>query len=153
MRERIRDVMTKDPACSTPDTTIEEAARMMVDHDCGAIPVVGDPIARMPLGIITDRDIVTRTIAKGRDPMGLTVRDCMTSPAVTVVDDALLHECVDLLELSQIRRVIVVDASGACVGIVAQADIARHASKRETGELVREVSKPAAPTLASTFAS
>ncbi len=153
MRARVRDVMTKDPACCTPDTTIEAAARMMVECDCGALPVVGDPVTRMPLGIITDRDIVTRAIAKGLDPMSLTVRDCMTSPAVTVVDDALLHDCVQLLELSQIRRAIVVDASGGCVGIVAQADIARHASKRETGELVRQVSKPAVPTFASTFAS
>ena len=141
--------MTKDPACCTPDTSIEAVSRMMVENDCGAIPVVGDLTARMPLGIITDRDIVTRSIGKGRDPMDLSVRDCMTSPAVTVVEDTRLHECVQLLGVSQIRRVIVVDRSGGCIGIVAQADIAEHASKRETGDLVREVSEPTVPMFVS----
>lgn len=145
----VRDVMTKAPACCTPDTTLEEVAHMMVERDCGAIPIVGDLTTRMPLGIITDRDIVTRTLAKGRDPKGMTVRDCMTTPAVTIVEQARLHECVQLLELSQIRRVIVIDSSGACVGIVAQADIARHASKRETGDLVQQVSKPSVPVFVS----
>ena len=145
---RIQDVMTRNPVCCTPETSIEDVARIMVDRDCGAVPVVGDLFARQPLGIITDRDIVTRAIAAGRDPMHLTVRDCMTTPAVTIVEDARLHDCVQLLELSQIRRAIVVDASGGCCGIVAQADIAGHASKRETGDLVQKVSRPFAPALA-----
>ena len=83
------------------------------------------------------------------DPMELTVRACMTSPAVTIVEGTRVHDCVELLELSQIRRVLVVDDGGACIGIVAQADIARHASKRETGDLVREVSKPNVPAFVS----
>jgi CBS domain-containing protein len=140
--------MTRDPLCCTPDTSVAEAARMMTEHDVGALPVVGDLAARMPLGMITDRDIVTRTIAVGRDPMGLTVRDCMTAPAETITEATKLHECVRLLETDQIRRVIVVDANGACSGIVAQADIALHASRRETGDLVREVSRPSAAAAA-----
>ncbi len=146
---RVRDVMTRDPICCTPDMSIADAARLMADRDCGALPVVGDLGGRMPIGIITDRDIVTRTLAKGRDPMHLTVRDCMTSPATTVVEDLSLHRCVELLELGQIRRAIVVDSVGAVSGVVAQADVARHASKRATGDLVREVSKPSVPALAS----
>jgi CBS domain-containing protein len=66
----------------------------------------------------------------------------MTSPAVTVAEDEDLGDVVDLLERRQIRRAIVVDQNGAVSGIVAQADIAAHASKRKTGELVREVSQP-----------
>ena len=145
---RVRDVMTRDPVCCTPDTSLAAAARLMVDCDCGALPVVGDLSGRMPLGVITDRDIVTRVIAQGRDPAMLTVRDCMTAPAITILADTKLHECVEMLELCQIRRVIVVDDTGACVGMVAQADIALHASKRETGDLVRAVSKPAQPAFA-----
>jgi CBS domain-containing protein len=145
---QIRDVMTGNPVCCTPETSIEDVARVMVECDCGAVPVVGDRFSRLPLGIITDRDIVTRAIAAGHDPMDLTARDCMTTPAVTIVEDANLRDCVQLLELSQIRRVIVVDASGGCCGIVAQADIASHASKRETGDLVQKVSQPSAPALA-----
>jgi CBS domain-containing protein len=137
--------MTRNPVCCTADTPIADAARLMSEHDCGAIPVVGDLATRLPIGIITDRDIVVRAIAQGRDPMDLAVRDCMTAPPATVVEDTSVHDCVELLELGQIRRVIVVDDRGACSGIVAQADIARNASKRETGDLVREVSKPSAP--------
>jgi CBS domain-containing protein len=140
--------MTRDPACCTPDTSLVDAARLMVERDCGALPVVGDPGGRKPLGIITDRDIVARSIAKGLDPMMLTVRDCMTSPAVTIIEDARLHECVQILELAQIRRMIVVDSSGACCGMVAQADIALHASRREAGDLIREVSRPSMPVFA-----
>jgi CBS domain-containing protein len=146
---RVRDVMTRNPVCCTADTALYEVARLMAHHDCGAIPVVGDLATRMPVGIVTDRDIVTRTIAAGRDPLTLTVRDCMTSPAVTIVEDTKVHDCVELQELSQIRRVIVVDSAGACCGIVSQADIALHASKRETGDLVREVSKPVTPAFVS----
>jgi len=145
---RVRDLMTKNPVCCTPDISLANAARMMVVYDCGALPVVGDLAGRMPLGIITDRDIVTRAIASDHDPMTMTVRDCMTSPPTTIVEDATVHECVELLELSQIRRVIVVDATGACCGIVAQADIALHSSKRETGALVHEVSKRTSPAFA-----
>jgi CBS domain-containing protein len=127
---------------------IEVAARLMVARDCGAIPVVGDLVTKLPIGLITDRDIVTRTIAQGRDPMTMTVRDCMTAPALTVFDSMSLHECVKMLELSQIRRAIVTDARGEVVGMIAQADIALHASKREAGELVREISRATAPALA-----
>lgn len=134
--------MTKQPVCCTPEMSLEVVARMMVQHDCGAIPVVGDLATRLPIGLITDRDIVTRTVAHGRNPIDLTARDCMTSPAVTIDDATRLQDCVESLELGQIRRMLVVDASGSCIGIVAQADIAAHASKRQTGDLVREVSKP-----------
>jgi CBS domain-containing protein len=131
--------------CCLPDTPLADVARLMVEHDCGSIPVVADTVGRKPVGIITDRDIVTRTLALGRDPMALRVRDCMTSPAVTIVEDAHLGDCVDLLERGQIRRAIVIDDVGRCIGIVAQADIAQHASKRETGDLVQEVSRPSTP--------
>lgn len=145
---QLQDVMTKDPVCCTPDTTIAAVARMMFERDCGAIPVVADLTSRTPVGIITDRDIVTRTLAQGIDPRGLSVRECMTAPAVTIPDDANLDDCVELLQLGQLRRVIVIDRAGACVGIIAQADIARCASKRETGDLVREVSKRTEPAFA-----
>jgi CBS domain-containing protein len=146
---RVRDVMTRNPVCCTPDTPIELISRVMAERDCGSIPVVDDLIERRPVGIITDRDIVTRGLGTGRDPMQLVVRNCMTSPAVTIVEDASLHDCVELLELGQIRRVIVIDAAGRCSGIVAQADIAQYASKRETGDLVQEVSRPSEPAFVS----
>jgi CBS domain-containing protein len=138
---RVRELMTREPVCCTPDMRVDTVARMMSTLDCGAIPVVGDLVRCMPLGIVTDRDIVTRVIAMGRDPREVAVRDCMTAPAITVAEDSMVHECLELLESSQIRRVLVLDERGTCSGIVSQADIARNATKRETGDLVREVSR------------
>ena len=137
---RVRDVMTAEPTCCTPDTSLEAIARLMVDLDCGAIPVVGDLAARFPVGMVTDRDIVIRTLAAGRNPLELTARDIMTMPAITIVGETLLQDCLDILELNQIRRMIVVDHDGRCCGIISQADIAECASRRTAGELVHEVS-------------
>ena len=139
---QVKEIMTPDPACCTPDTMLQRVGEMMVEHDCGEIPVVENMANMLPVGVVTDRDITCRTIARGLNPLIMTVADCMTVPAVTVMPDMTFEECCRVMEENQIRRVPVVDASGACVGIVAQADIARHASKHDVGEVVREVSEP-----------
>jgi CBS domain-containing protein len=137
--------MTADPTCCTPDTSLEAIARLMVDLDCGAIPVVGDLAARLPVGMITDRDIVIRTLAAGLNPFARAVRDCMTMPAITVIGETLLADVLEILEMNQIRRMIVVDHDGRCCGIISQADIAQCASRRTAGELVHEVSHRFSP--------
>lgn len=139
---QVKDIMTPDPVCCTPDSTLQRAAEMMVENDCGEIPVVENMATMIPVGVITDRDITCRTVARGLNPLTMTAADCMTMPPVTVMPDMTLEECCRVMEENQIRRVVVVDAGGACCGIVAQADIARHASKRDAGEVVREVSEP-----------
>ena len=139
---QVKEIMTPDPVCCTPDTTLQRVAEMMVEHDCGEIPVVENMANMLPVGVITDRDITCRTLARGLNPLIMTAADCMTTSPITVMPDMTLEECCRLMEEEQIRRVVVVDASGACVGIVAQADIARHASKHDAGEVVREVSEP-----------
>jgi CBS domain-containing protein len=113
---------------------------MMVDCDCGEIPVVDD--AGRPVGVITDRDITCRAVAQGRNPLQLSAQDCMTGPALTVTPETSLADCCRLLEENQIRRVPVVDDTGCCIGIVSQSDVARHASKRTTAEVVQRVSEP-----------
>ena len=140
----VQDIMTEDPACCTPETGLQEVARMMVDCDCGCIPVVDDDDARMPVGMITDRDITCRVVAQGKNPLDLTARDAMTSTVVSVTPDTSLENCLNLMEESQIRRIAVVDEQGAVCGIVAQADIANNAGPRQTAEVVQEVSKSAA---------
>jgi CBS domain-containing protein len=137
---KVRDVMTRQPRCCIPDDTLETAARRMVECDCGALPVIGE-LDRIPVGIITDRDIVVRAVAAQQGTQHR-VRDCMTTPAITVTEQTDLDECIELLERAQIRRMIVVDDRGRCTGIVAQADVAGHTSKRRTGELLRCVSRP-----------
>ena len=136
---RVKEIMTADPTCCGPDTSLQEAAKMMADEDCGCLPVVDQD--KKPLGTITDRDITCRAVAEGRNPLDLTVEDCMTSPAITVSESADFEECCRLMEDNQIRRMLVVDESGACCGIVAQADIALSASEEVSGDLVKGVSQ------------
>jgi CBS domain-containing protein len=146
---QVKDVMTPDPACCTRDTGLQEVAQMMIDHDCGEIPVVEDQKGKLPIGVITDRDIVCRTVAKGLNPLDLTVADGMSTPCVTVTPETSLEECCRVLEDNQIRRVPVVDAAGSCCGIVALADIALHTKESVAGEVVKEVSEPSAAASAA----
>ena len=136
---QVKDIMTTDPACCTPATKIQEAVRLMIDYDCGEIPVVDDFKTAMPVGVITDRDITCRTVGKGLNPLEMQVGDVMSTPLVSVMPDNTLDECYQLLEQNQIRRIPVVDAGGKCVGIVALADIARNVSKADSGEILNQV--------------
>lgn len=138
---KVNEIMTAVPAVCGPDTPLEEVARTMVGRDCGAIPVVSKDSSEVA-GIITDRDMIVRAVAEGRNPLALTASSCMTSPVFTIREDASLDACTDLMESKKVRRVPVVSATGALVGIVAQADVARHASRKDAGELVRDVSAP-----------
>ena len=143
MSDPVRNIMTRNPTCCTTETTLQQAAKMMVDHDCGCIPVVGED-GRSPIGTITDRDIACRAVATGKNPLELSVKDCMSTDAVSISEEAKLDECVHLMEKHKIRRILVVDSFGHCCGIVAQADIARYADKKKTGEVVQQVSQPSA---------
>jgi CBS domain-containing protein len=139
---KLKDVMCSDPQCCTPKSTIQEAARMMVDCDCGAIPVVEDKGSRIPIGIITDRDIACRAVAKGLDPARATVAECMSTQLATVNANTSIEECCQIMEQRQVRRLLALDQGGRIVGIVSQADIALNLSEHETAEVVKEVSQP-----------
>ena len=136
----VQSIMTPDPACCTASTPLRDVARMMVDHDCGQIPVVDE--AQRPIGVVTDRDIAVRVVAEGRDANEATAGDAMSSPARTVSADTSLKDCLCVMEADQIRRVPVTDASGKLVGMVSLADIALANKPQATAELVREVSEP-----------
>ena len=139
MSKLAKDVMTPEPQCCSPETPLNEVANLMVEADCGEIPVV-DGSNRL-IGVVTDRDIVCRVVAKGKDPSSCTAQDAMTQPVVAVLADTTLDEIVAVMEENQIRRVPVVDAAGCCCGIVSQADVAMVARESEVGEMVREVSR------------
>src|SRR5713101_5397255 len=150
---QVREMMTTDPACCTADTSLPEVARMMVDQDCGEIPVIDNNSSKVPIGVVTDRDIVCRTIANGLNPVELTAADCMSKPIVTVTADMSLEECCRLMEEKLIRRVPVVDGRGSITGIIALADIALHSGKNVAGHIVKEVSEPSAPASAASAAA
>jgi len=138
----VRDVMTHDPVCCTPETPLERVARLMIEYDCGAIPVIRDEDDYRPIGVITDRDIVVRALAEGRNPLNLVANDCMSNSCVTVGPEAALDECCRVMEAYQVRRVMVVDARGEVVGLVAQADLAGAGSEDEIAQVVKGISQP-----------
>ena len=138
----VERIMTSDPACCTPDTPLQEVARLMVENDCGQIPVVENGSSRRTVGVITDRDIVCRTLARGENPLNLTAEHIMTRPVLTVRPDTKVEECCRLMEERQVRRAPVEDESGRCCGIISLADIAQNLSEKTTGEVVRTVSQP-----------
>ena len=139
---QVREVMTKSPICCSPDTTLNEVARLMVEYDCGQIPVV-EGTRKRPVGVITDRDITCRAVAEGRNPLTLSAKDCMSTPVVSVTPDTAVEECCRLMEERQLRRVPVVDEGGACCGIVSQADLALRMANGHATQLVKAISRPA----------
>ena len=139
MAKLARDVMTPEPAYCSATATLDLVAKMMVQNNCGEIPIVDS--SNRPIGVVTDRDIVCRVVAEGKNPVGHTVQEAMTRPVVTVSADTPIDRVVAMMEEHQIRRVPVVDADGCCAGIIAQADVARQSAPQEVGELVREVSR------------
>lgn len=114
---------------------------MMLEHDCGVIPVVEDKIDFKPVGIITDRDIVCRTVAWGENPLEIKVSECMSKPCVTVEPETTVKDCCKVMEDYKIRRVPVVDVLGRCCGIISQADIATHYLRDEITEVLEKVSQ------------
>ena len=145
MGTKVQDVMSTRPRCVSPDTPVTEAAELMESEDVGSLPVLeGDELA----GMITDRDIVIRAIARGKDPRGMPVREISTRDVVAIRGDEDLSEALKLMASHQVRRLPVVDASNHLVGVLAQADVAREAGEKTVGEMVEEISRsPQGPRL------
>jgi CBS domain-containing protein len=139
MATKVRDVMTAGPVCVTPDTPVSVVAEVMDADNIGAVPVVEDD--RLT-GMITDRDIVVRAIARGKDPRGMPVREIYSTDVVAVTPDDKLNDVVSIMAGQQIRRLPVVDGEHHLVGVISQADIAIEAKEKRVGEMVEEISKP-----------
>src|SRR5262245_22863431 len=104
---QVREIMSGKPTCCAATTPLVEIAQMMVTQDCGDIPVCD--ASGKPIGVVTDRDIVCRLVAKGKEPTKATAQDCMSKPVVTVRPEAPIDEAVQLMEQYQVRRLPVVD--------------------------------------------
>jgi len=119
-----RDLMTADPACCSPRTTLDQVAKMMVLNDCGEIPVID--AANKPIGVITDRDIVVKVLAKDVDPHTLTVGDVMTPEPLVAADDDGIGETLRRMRRMGVRRVPVVGLGGKVSGVLSIDDIVDH---------------------------
>lgn len=139
---KVKDVMTKNVACISPQSTVIEAARLMQKHNIGVIPVCD---ATRMVGIVTDRDIVVRNIANGTG-VDKEVRDIMTSDVKTVTKDMDVEDATDIMSASQVRRLPVVE-NNKVVGMVSIGDIATisNRSSRQAGETLADISTPSNP--------
>jgi CBS domain-containing protein len=138
MTESIRDIMTPNPRSVESSASVVEAARIMRDEDVGIVPIVeGERL----VGTVTDRDIAIRVVAEGRNPESTTVGEIASRELVTIDPQQDLDEALRLMAKNQVRRLPVVEEDGKLVGVVAQADIAKHASDRQTGDLVEDISR------------
>lgn len=134
---QIRDLMTSSPASCETSASVVDAARRMAQEDVGPIPVVdGDRL----VGIVTDRDIVLRVVAEGRDPSSTTVGEIASTNLETVSPDENLDSALQKMAAGQVRRLPVVE-EGRLVGIVAQADVARQGDDARTGDTVQGISR------------
>ena len=141
---KAKELMTTNPACCTPDATAQQAAQMMEENDCGCIPVVEDGESRFLVGVITDRDLALRGVARGRSPE-TPVKELMSTDVSAVQPDDSVDRVEELMADLQVRRVPVIDADGCCVGIIAQADLALEdelASDADVGQVVERISEP-----------
>ena len=145
MGPKVHEVMTDRPRAVTPETTVSEAAQLMKSDDIGSLPILeGEQLT----GMVTDRDIVIRAIAEGKDPRGMPVREVASRELVTVHADDDLSDALMLMASRQVRRLPVVDENNRLVGVLAQADIAASAKEKDVGEMIEEVSKsPTGPRL------
>ena len=137
-------IMSRNPASSTTNDSVETAAKLMKTEDVGSIPVVQTQESRRLVGIITDRDIVVNVVAEGRDAKSTRVEQVMTRNPVTCRENDDVQKALDAMTEHQVRRIPVVDNSDRLIGIIAQADVAtRTDNPQKTAQVVEEISKPA----------
>jgi CBS domain-containing protein len=142
---KISDVMTPNPEFCTPDSTIQECARLMAERDVGIVPICESRDTRRLVGCLTDRDLVLRVISEGRDPGHVEADEVMTQRLVTCREIDGIEEVSRLMEEHQVRRVLVVDEYFSLIGVVSTADLARSMARSKVGETLEAISQPGAP--------
>ncbi|HBG15343.1 MAG TPA: CBS domain-containing protein [Firmicutes bacterium] len=139
---KIKEIMTDKVAFVSPETTVVETARLMQKHDVGSIPVCEGPNL---VGIVTDRDIVVRNVAHGKNPSTIPVREIMTTAVKTIAPEMELNQVAELMSQQQIRRLPVVE-NNQLVGMVSLGDLATQAKHDvEVASTLGEISQPSRP--------
>ncbi|HEY8563265.1 MAG TPA: CBS domain-containing protein [Pyrinomonadaceae bacterium] len=140
-RRRCREIMTRNVKTASRETTLREVAALMRDGDMGAVPVVENGKL---VGIVTDRDIVVRAVADGRDA-GTAVGDVMTAEVFAAGENDFVFEAIRLMGDRQVRRVPIINEAGELAGIIAMADVALETEdEREIAETLEEISSGSA---------
>jgi CBS domain-containing protein len=140
-RRRCREIMTRSVKTANREMTLREVAAMMRDGDMGAVPVVED---NRLVGIVTDRDIVVRAIAEGRDA-SVPIGEVMTTEIYSAKENDFVFEAIRLMGDKQVRRVPIVGEAGELAGIIAMADVALETEDElEIAETLEEISSGSA---------
>lgn len=146
---KVKEVMSVNPACCTPNDTAQNVAKMMCDLNVGSIPVVADQKSRSLVGMITDRDLCCRVLAHGLDAKSTTIQEFVTYNLAICSDGENVDSCERLMQEHQVRRVPVVDKENRVIGIVAQADLALKDKPERVHKTVAEISKTTRPSIAA----
>jgi CBS domain-containing protein len=137
--QKVRDFMTRNPECVSEKDSIRDVARIMKDQDTGVVPVVE---GKKIIGLVTDRDIVVRGIAEGKDVSSSKVNELMTRDVRSVHEDSTVAEVLDLMSRSQVRRIPVVNQSQELVGIVSIGDISTETNQdNKVGRAMENISE------------
>lgn len=139
---KVQEVMTKQLECITPGATVHEAAQKMESVDVGVLPVMQDSTA---VGVLTDRDITVRAIAKGLDPKSTKVSEIMTGDLQYVSQDDDVKKAAKTMQKNKIRRVLVKGDGDKAIGILSLGDVAVDVDDELAGETLEDVSEPAKP--------
>ena len=135
----VRDVMTPNPECVSEKDSIRDVARIMKNQDTGVVPVVD---GKKIIGMITDRDIVVRGLAEGKNLEDMHVNELMTKHVRSVREDATVDEVMQLMSSAEIRRVPVVNGQDEIVGILSLGDVASNTNMDgKVGKTVEDISQ------------
>jgi CBS domain-containing protein len=125
---QVKDIKLRNCVFCMPDTNLQRVAQLMLENCCSAVAVVENEETLKPVGIVSDRDICCRIIARGQNPVEFSACACLSPGLVTIDGEASIEACCALMEAQQVRWVLVLDKAGGCCGMVTLADIADHAS-------------------------
>lgn len=142
VRAKVGDIMTRNPFCSTPDASVESVARMMMESNCGEVPICENGKV---VGVVTDRDITCRVVARGVDPTDTPASAIMSAKPFMIRPDDPLTLAIDTMERERLRRLPVVDGDGFLVGIISQVDIAARVSQKKAGRMLASLQITNAP--------
>lgn len=137
---RCEEIMTPDPATCPANATVEQAAKLMAERDIGFVPVV-DSSGRA-IGVVTDRDIVVKCIARGGD-LKQKLQDLIGGDIIAIEPSDDVSRAKELMSLHKVQRILVCNASGKPVGVISLQDLAESEEESEIGSTVREVKQDA----------
>jgi CBS domain-containing protein len=143
----VKEIMTKNPTTCLPTTKLSEVAKLMVDYNCGEIPVVKSREDPELVGVITDRDICCRAIAAGKNPASVAASEVMSSPVFSITADQDLAKSCKTFSDKEVRRLPVVDKKNHVIGILSLADLAERAPEQFAREVLRNAGRGTSATM------